>query len=133
MFLLRVVSEPKPIDDKMYGCVVITRAKPHRFLLQTFPVDVAPAICKEEVWHHVRGRDLALSCEDKLLLVKMSSRSSPLDEQEISGYLEFIAREPKQGELDVRSALGITVEEEIQRLRFGGQEDGKEIPDAKVG
>lgn len=120
MILFRMLGQPKPIDDKMYGCIVLVKAKDTKILFQTFPVEVASAISSEDVWHHVRGKNLALCWENKHLLVKMFTNEAPLSEQEIKEYLEFIARVPKEGELDVKSALRITVDEEIKRLRFGG-------------
>lgn len=134
MIFFRIISQPKPIGEEMYGCVVLVKpdSQEPRLLFQTFPVDIATAICGEDVWHHQKGRDLALCLENKRLLVKAFTRPSPLSEKEISDYLEFISRDMGKGQLDVKSALGITLEEEVRRLRFSGGQD-EQVPEAKVG
>ena len=132
MISFRVISKPKPIGDEIYGCVVLVRRKEPKLLFQTFPVEIASAICGESVWHHKKGKDLALCLENKKLLVKMFTHESPLSDQEIDDYLKFVEREPKPGELDVKSALQITVDGETKRLKPPGGKDGQ-VPEAKLG
>lgn len=116
MIPFRVMHEPKPIGGDAYGCIVMTRSKPARFLVQTLPVDIAPAITKEEVWHHEKGKDLVYAGGGGKLLIKSFAKASPLTPQEKQDYIEFLSRTPKPGELDCKSLLQLTVAGEIQRI-----------------